>query len=174
MTPEQIFDRLMERHEYLQYVQEGDDVVRLGGPSALMAARGYAADCEVAVVLGPSSVSCWVFVGGLVRHPGGMFNLGRRGKMFAYSEFATENSIVADRVRNIGVAVLGWDIPGLRWRVQASAPMSSTVVPFLGRRDQWLVCESPITHMLTERRTLAQYQPAEGDISRMPQKETTK
>lgn len=173
MTPEQIFDRLLERHPYLRLARDAD-TLRFGGPNATLSAIGYPENCEVVVVLYSTGISCRVYVGGAVHHPNGAFVLGRLGKMHATSEFATEDSIARHRLQRIGTAIPGWDLPGLRWRMSASAPMSSTAVPFLGRTDQYLVCESPITHMITERRTLAQYTAAEGDVSAIPQKENTK
>jgi hypothetical protein len=171
MTPEQIFDRLLERHEYLRPGRDADTLL-YGGPHATASMVGHPCNCVVVAVLFPTSVACHVFVGGMVAR--GPFRLGERGKIHAYSDLATEESIERDRLHQIGTAIPGWDLPGLRWRFFACAPMSSTVVPFLGRRDQYLVCESPIEHMLAERRTLVAYQAHSSDISRIPQKETTK
>lgn len=167
MTPEQIFDRLMGRHEYLRLVPDGQ-VLLEGGPNALVGAAGRAADCDVRVSVYSSFVSCSVYVGRLVRHPSWGFQLGEHGKMHATSEWVTEEIVEWSRQNRAGTAIPGWDLPGLRWRMRASAPMSSTAVPFLGRTDQWLVCESPITHMIAERRTLVAYQAHPSDISRMP------
>lgn len=167
MTPEMIFDRLLERHEYLRPGRDADTLL-YGGPNVLTGARGLVLDCEVSVLVYPSFVACSVYVGGRVRHPSGAFQLGRRGKFHANSSLATEDTIERDRRNWIGTGILDWNLPGLRWRVTACAPMSSTVVPFLGRRDQYLVCESPIEHMLAERHTLVAYQAHPSDISRMP------
>lgn len=167
MTPEMIFDRLLERHEYLRLVSDGEALAD-GGPNVLTGARGFILDCDVSVLAYSTFVTCSVYVGERVRHPSGAFQLGPRGKFHANSSLATEDTIERDRRNWIGTGILGWNIPGLRWRVMAYAPMSSTTVPFLGRRDQYLVCESPIEHMLAERRTLVAYQAHPSDISRMP------
>lgn len=91
--------------------------------------------------------------------------VGRLGAMTATSHFSTEESIARDRASGAGTAIPGWDIPGLSWRICAVAPMSRTVVPFLGRMDQYLHCDSPVTHMLAERRALSQYTPHPADLS---------
>lgn len=173
MTPDQIFVRLLERHEYLRLVSDGEALAD-GGPNVLAGARGRICDCDVSVLAYSTFVTCSVYVGYLLLHPSGAFQLGRRGKFHANSSFATEDTIEHDRRSRMGTFIPGWDLPGLRWRVMACAPMSSTTVPFLGRRDQYLVCESPIEHLLAERGTLAACQAHPSDISSMPQKETAK
>lgn len=165
----EIYEELCVRYHAATLPRSG--LVYHGGRNAVEGAHA-AVGSDLLVLLRFSDwASLAYYVGGCSATPSGLL-VGRAGTVSASSSHRTVRQIHLDRAQHIGTAIPGWDVPGLRWRVSAVAPMSRTVVPFMGRTDQYLVCRDPIPHIVAERHTLAEQQPHPGDLSQYPSLES--
>lgn len=163
MTPHDIFEMLWHRHQGMQPSVLQPPALEGQFRNASRAYSFLSRPDQIFVVDYSSFVAVRYYVGGMW-DSGGLLT-GAEGEFSASSSFATRDTIASNREQFIGTSILGWDIPGLRWCVSACAPRSRTMVPFLGRTDQWLVCDDPIPHFMAERSTLALHWAAPGDLS---------
>lgn len=161
MTAEQIVEMLASRH-CSRLTRPA--VVFMNDSRPVPALVGRFGESSVTVYETPTYASVEIVVGEDLSI--GCGPIGSLGAMSAYGVFHTELDVDMCRERGVSTDIPGWDIVGLKWRIAAVAPNSRTLVPFMGRYDQYLPCESPIPHMLAEAHTLRRYQPAEGDLSR--------
>lgn len=169
MNTQSLYQEICERHSAQTMPRE--QLIAAGGANATMGAIAALEDDTLVVMSFADWLSVDLYVRGCDNSPGGML-VGVGGSVHASSSHQTVHQIDADRLQRIGTAIPGWHIPGLRWRVSAVAPMSRTVVPFIGRTDQYLVCRDPIPHIRAERHTLAEQQPHPGDLSQYPSLES--
>ena len=160
-----LYHELCERHRAEPLTRSRLD--HYGGRNAAVGSFFLEGEDLAVLKLFSDWVSLSYYVGGCSASPSGLL-VGRQGTVSASSSHRTKEQIEWDRVQHIGTAIPGWCVTGLRWRVSAVAPMSRTVVPFMGRHDQYLACRDPIPHIVAERHTLAGHQPRPGDLSQYP------